>query len=282
MEFVSWLKVSNYSPRTITAYEKDIEDFTAFSGGVHGEPDRDTIRRFMAAVQNRGCSKRTVARKIAALRTFCKFCQLTGVMEANPAKTIRSPKFGKPLPKFLYFHEMLEFLELPSGNPLGIRDKALLELLYATGARVAEIAAMDLGDFYPGSAQIIVTGKGNRERLLPVHQTAAALLQEYLLVRPRLIKEPTQAMWLNKDGGRLSQRGIRWLFDKYCQILAGRLKISPHTIRHSFATHLLENGADLRSVQELLGHASLSSTQVYTHVTRDRLKSIYNNSHPRA
>jgi integrase/recombinase XerC len=282
MDFISWLKVSNYSPRTITAYEKDIEDFLAFSGGVQGEPDRDTIRRFMAAVQNRGCSKRTVARKIAALRTFCKFCQLIGIMDTNPAKTIRSPKFGKPLPKFLYFHEMLELLELPSGDPLGIRDKALLELLYATGARVAEIASMDLGDFYPGSAQIIITGKGNRERLLPVHKTAAALLQDYLLVRPRLIKEPTQAMWLNKDGGRLSQRGIRWIFDKYCQILAGRLKISPHTIRHSFATHLLENGADLRFVQELLGHASLSSTQVYTHVTRERLKSIYNNSHPRA
>ena len=245
--------------------------------------DRNDIRRYLALVQSRGCAKRSAARKLAAIRSFFRYCHLSEASSANPAKTIRTPKFGKALPHFLYPDTVEALLNMPDSSPLGIRDSALLELLYATGIRVGELVAMELGDYRRESCQILVIGKGNKQRLLPVHKKAIASIDRYLLEgRPKLLSGLCQSLWLNNNGGPLGQRGVRWILAKYCQHLALKRSVSPHVIRHSFATHLLENGADLRTVQELLGHSSLSSTQIYTHVTREHLKAVYLNSHPRA
>lgn len=274
--------MSGYSPETLRAYLRDVEEFLDTLPGKPEDADRNDIRRYLALIQARGCSKRSAARKLAAIRSFLHYCHLDD-LQGNPAKAIHTPKFGRSLPNFLYPETVAALLDLPANDPLGLRDKALLELLYATGIRVGELVAMELKDYRRDSMQILVTGKGNKQRLLPVHRLAMARMDHYLLEgRPGLSKGETSAFWLNSQGKALGQRGVRWLVSKYCQRLSLLRSVSPHAIRHSFATHLLENGADLRTVQELLGHSSLSSTQIYTHVTRERLKTVYNNSHPRA
>lgn len=282
-KFVSWLKVNSFSPETVKAYEKDVQEFVESMPKDSQKVDRNHIRRYLGLVQARGCSKRTAARKLAALRSYFRYCLLNQDSSTNPAQAIRSPKFGKPLPKFLYPSTVSNLLDLPDDSPLGLRDRAMLELLYATGIRVGELVALELKDIRQDSNQLLVTGKGNKQRLLPIHLQAVISLEKYLQGgRPALLNTATPALWLNNSGGVLSQRGVRWILTKYCKRLADTRSVSPHVIRHSFATHLLENGADLRTVQELLGHSSLSSTQVYTHVTRERLKAVYNKSHPRA
>lgn len=282
-DYANWLKVNGFSPETVVAYQKDLEDYMLTLPVELGEADRNHIRSFLALIQERGCSKRTAARKLAALRSFYRFCDLTERLAVNPAQSIRTPKFGKPLPRFLYPDAVAELLDLPDESPLGLRNRAILELLYATGIRVGELVALELGDFRSESRQILVTGKGNKQRLLPVHVEAVIALEHYLEQgRPKLMTSPSARIWLNNDGGALSQRGVRWIMTQYCRRLSSLRSLSPHVIRHSFATHLLENGADLRTVQELLGHSSLSSTQIYTHVTKEHLKAVYMNSHPRA
>ena len=280
--YLSWLQTNGYSPETVKAYGNDVAEFLASLPAGPAAADRNDIRRFLALVQSRGCSKRSAARKLAAVRSFFHYCRLTGA-DNDPAQSIRSPRFGRPLPMFLYPDTVAALLNLPGPGPLGTRDRALLELLYATGIRVGELVAMELGDYRRESGQILVTGKGNKQRLLPVHRLAWTRLEEYLAKgRPLLLSAPSQTFWLNNRGGPLGQRGVRWIVTKYCHSLSLLNSVSPHTIRHSFATHLLENGADLRTVQELLGHSSLSSTQIYTHVTGERLKAVYSQSHPRA
>jgi integrase/recombinase XerC len=276
------LKVNGYSPETVKAYQHDVTEFLCSLPDKPETADRNDIRRFLALVQSRGCSKRSAARKLAAIRSFFHYCHLADAGD-NPAKSIRTPKFGRPLPFFLYPDTVAALLDLPDASPLGLRDRALLELLYATGIRVGELVAMELSDFRQENCQILVTGKGNKQRLLPVHQMAITRLEQYLREgRPKLLSHPSQSIWLNNKGNPLGQRGVRWILSKYCQRLSLMRSVSPHVIRHSFATHMLENGADLRTVQELLGHSSLSSTQIYTHVTRERLKAVYAHSHPRA
>lgn len=282
-EFLSWLKVNGFSSETIKAYQSDLEEFFHSLAVKAEEADRNHIRKFLGLIQSRGCSKRTAARKLAAIRSYYRYCRLTEESGNNPAKDIRSPKFGKPLPRFLYPDTVAELLELPDCSPLGLRDRAIFEILYATGIRVSELVAMGLEDLRPESRQLLVTGKGDKQRLLPVHVEALIALEHYLESgRPKLMAAPSTRVWLNKDGGPLGQRGVRWVISKYCKRLSVLHSVSPHVIRHSFATHLLENGADLRTVQELLGHSSLSSTQVYTHITKEHLKSVYLRSHPRA
>lgn len=282
-DYVNWLKVSGFSPETVKAYEKDLQEFMQTLPKDSQEVNRNHIRRYLGLVQARGCSKRTAARKLAALRSYYRYRLLSQQSSTNPAQTIRTPKFGKPLPKFLYPDTVSCLLALPDDSPLGLRDRAMLELLYATGIRVGELVALEEKDFRQDSNQLLVTGKGNKQRLLPIHAQAVIALEQYLQRgRPQLLHTATPALWLNNNGGVLSQRGVRWILTKYCKRLAQVRSVSPHVIRHSFATHLLENGADLRTVQELLGHSSLSSTQVYTHVTRERLKAVYDKSHPRA
>ena len=276
------MEANGYSPETVKAYQYDVDEFLHSLPDKPENADRNDIRRFLALVQSRGCSKRSAARKLAAIRSFFHYCHLTDAGD-NPAKAIRTPKFGKHLPYFLYPDTVAALLDLPDASPLGLRDRALLELLYATGIRVGELVAMELRDYRRENSQILVTGKGNKQRLLPVHQKAIARLDQYLEQgRPKLLSQPCQSIWINNKGNPLGQRGVRWILSKYCQHLSLMRSVSPHVIRHSFATHMLENGADLRTVQELLGHSSLSSTQIYTHVTRERLKAVYANSHPRA
>lgn len=282
-EYVNWLRVNGFSSETVKAYESDLQEFwQSLPQGVQ-EINRNHIRKFLGLVQARGCSKRTAARKLAALRSYFRYCLLGQELDANPAQAIRTPKYGRPLPKFLYPDTVESLLNLPDDSPLGLRDRAMLELLYTTGIRVGELVTLESKDFRRDSSQLLVTGKGNKQRLLPVHAEAVIALEDYLQRgRPKLARTATTALWLNNRGGALSQRGVRWILDKYCQRLSIASSVSPHVIRHSFATHLLENGADLRTVQELLGHSSLSSTQIYTHVTRERLKAVYASSHPRA
>ena len=281
-EYVNWLRVNGFSSETVKATKVICRSFGNPCPKVQ-EINRNHIRKFLGLVQARGCSKRTAARKLAALRSYFRYCLLGQELDANPAQAIRTPKYGRPLPKFLYPDTVESLLNLPDDSPLGLRDRAMLELLYATGIRVGELVTLESKDFRRDSSQLLVTGKGNKQRLLPVHAEAVIALEDYLQRgRPKLARTATTALWLNNRGGALSQRGVRWILDKYCQRLSIASSVSPHVIRHSFATHLLENGADLRTVQELLGHSSLSSTQIYTHVTRERLKAVYASSHPRA
>lgn len=282
-EYLQWLKTNNFSTWTIKAYQTDLEGFSDFAQVPLAQAGKEEIRRYLAELKSRGCSHRTMARKLASLRSFYKFSLLAGKVQVNPAVGISSPRFRGALPRFLYPQIVARLLAAPPPTPLGLRDKALLELMYATGIRVGELVGLSLADFRAESGQILVTGKGNRQRLLPVHRLAALSLADYISnARPRLEKGCSRWLWLNARGQPLGQRGVRWIVDKYCRQLAVDTAVSPHVIRHSFATHMLENGADLRSVQELLGHSSLSTTQIYTHVTRERLKSVYNQSHPRA
>lgn len=276
------MQASGYSPETVKAYRRDVMEFIASLAAGLDAVDRNDIRRYLGLVQARGCSKRSAARKLAAVRSFFHYRRLARNV-ANPAGAIRTPKFGRPLPHFLYPATVAALLDLPGLDPLGLRDRALLELLYAAGIRVGELVAMELGDYRRESKQILVTGKGNKQRLLPIHALAATRLDRYLdCSRPQLASTSSLSLWLNNRGAPLGARGVRYIVGKYCERLSLMHSVSPHTIRHSFATHLLENGADLRTVQELLGHSSLSSTQIYTHVTRDRIKAVYTKSHPRA
>jgi integrase/recombinase XerC len=282
-EYVNWLTVNGFSPETVKAYRADVQEFLQSLPENLEEAGREHIRSFLGMIQVRGCSKRTAARKLAAIRSYYRFQFLSQQSDVNPAKAIRSPRFGKPLPRFLYPSTVAELLDLPGESPLGLRDRAMLELLYGTGIRVGELVALKVEDLRTGSNQIIVTGKGNKQRLLPVNVEAVLAIEHYLEQgRTKLQSGSSSYMWLNKDGGVLGQRGVRWIMTKYCKQLSNQRSLSPHVIRHSFATHMLENGADLRTVQEILGHSSLSSTQIYTHVTKEHLKSVYLNSHPRA
>ncbi len=282
-EYFKWLKTHNFSGYTVSAYQRDLLEFQQHLSRDPVTATKEDIRLFMADLQARGCSNRTIARKLAALRSFYKYCVLNEVLTVNPANGVSSPRFRNPLPRFLYPQAMESLLKLPDDTPLGMRDRAMLEVLYASGIRVSELVGLRPDDFRPLSMQLIVTGKGNKQRVVPIHQTAANALKRYLLhVRPDINRHNARELWLNARGHALSARGVRWIMDKYCRMLAMDFSVSPHVIRHSVATHLLDNGADLRSVQELLGHSSLSTTQIYTHITKERLKSVYQKNHPRA
>jgi integrase/recombinase XerC len=234
-----------------------------------------------------------VARKLAALRSFFKHLCREGVLEENPAAVVSSPRLEKRLPRYLHVKEVEDLLRQPDSSPLGLRDRAVLEMLYGTGARIAEIRALDMDDVDLEGGFVRLTGKRRKERLVPLGSYARSALVRYLSeVRPMLLRAAdrpgrsgspgSRALFLNRRGGRLSVRGLRRLVDKYVRRLARERRVTPHALRHSFATHLLDNGADIRSVQEMLGHASLSTTQIYTHVSQTRIRAVYRNAHPRA
>jgi integrase/recombinase XerC len=313
--FLFYLKVEkNAAPLTVDSYRKDLfqgldyfsiylkkEDYAVSPGEI----DYKTFRNYLAFLQKKGLARSTIARRMAAWRTFYRYLVREQLVAENPVREVPSPKLEKRLPKFLYEDEVAALIETPVLNhPLGMRDRALLETLYAGGLRINELATLDLRDLNLGSGYVRVMGKRARERLAPLGSKAVEALRRYLdEARPRLLagasvknsqvkpggkivpgKKPSisSAVFLNRSGERLSVRGIRKIIDKYVLKAGLNQKISPHTIRHSFATHLLNAGADLRSVQELLGHMRLSSTQVYTHVTSKKLKQVYRKSHPRA
>ena len=248
--------------------------------------DTEQIRRYLAHLGKLDYSKSTIARKLATLRSFYKFCLRRGYVQANPLTSIRTPKQEKRLPKFLDPEQVNTLLRTPDDNTLlGARDRAMLEVMYSTGIRVSELVDLNASDVDSLGQAVRVRGKGRRERIAPIGPTALAAINKYMGLRksdPRSANFNQDALFVNKHGQRLSTRSVRRKLDKYLAQAGLDPSISPHTLRHTFATHMLENGADLRSVQELLGHQSISTTQVYTHVTAQRLKAAYDEAHPRA
>jgi len=283
-KFLNYLTIEkNYSGYTITNYKTDLSEFEMFLKSRGGKDIKDIdyflLRKFLSVLSERKLDKRTLSRKISTLKSFFKFMLREGIVKNNPASALIYPRLDKPLPKFLTEKEVENILELPEGSELmDLRDKAILEFLYSTGARVSEMVSLtkDSLDLISGVAK--VKGKGRKERLLPLGEPAIISVKNYLDRR----RDKNKALFINKRGGALTDRGVRLIVYKYIKKTALALKVSPHTFRHSFATHLLNRGADLRSVQELLGHSSISTTQVYTHLTIDSLKKVYQKAHPRA
>ncbi len=257
--------------------QQQIDDFAAVS--------YLTVRSYLASLMANDYAKRSVSRKISALRSFYLYLVREGYIETSPFLYIKTPKLDKRLPKFMYLEEVEQLLKAPDvTDPLGMRDQAIFETLYASGIRVSELTGLNLRsvDIHNGIA--LVMGKGTKERYVPLGEMSLRSLKRYIEEgRSKLCKDVSeQALFVNYTGTRLTDRSVRRIVDKYIQTMAGARSISPHTLRHTFATHMLEAGADLRIVQELLGHVNVSTTQIYTHVTRDQLQSVYNRAHPRA
>ncbi|MBI2402885.1 MAG: tyrosine recombinase XerC [Gemmatimonadetes bacterium] len=300
-EFLTFLaKERNDSPHTVKAYGRDLALFTVFCDEYYGGAawtwagvDRLAMRSFMGSLQRNGLAKRSVARAVSALRTFYRFLSGRRGLEVNPARGVRLPRLEKRLPAFLdrsQVEELFRFAETlaQSGEFQGVRDLALLETLYATGMRLSELAGLNLADVDLVSDQAKARGKGKKERLLPLGSYAVRALRRYYRARDQLLgtlpagKGDRRAVFLSARGARLAPRSIQAIVRRYFAALGRERGLTTHSLRHSFATHLLDAGADLRAVQELLGHSSLSTTQVYTHTSVDRLKKVYQQAHPRA
>ncbi|MFY9571145.1 MAG: tyrosine recombinase XerC [Blastocatellia bacterium] len=298
--FAEYLKHQrNASAHTLRNYLSDLAQFYDYlcpadsTGARRGieitQIDHITIREYMAKLYQDKRKKTSIARKLATLRTFFKFLCREQVLELNPARLVSSPRLEKRLPKVISIDEVIQFIETPDTDTvLGKRDRAIIELLYATGCRVSEIAGMDLDHIDFKRESIRVRGKGRKERFVPFGSKAAEALTYYFAVRGALLAETSEekrepkAVFLNYQGTRLTTRSIGRLIDKYVKECALAHDISPHSLRHSFATHMLSAGADLRAIQELLGHARLSTTQIYTHVSIEQLMKVYDKAHPRA
>jgi integrase/recombinase XerC len=276
------------SPLTVKSYREDLlqlEEFLASAGcRAPGEATSVILRRFAAGLHAAGYAPSTVARKLASMRSFYAFGQREGWVRGNPAKPLRSPRKPRKLPRFLTGDEISRLLAAPQpAQAGGLRDRAILEVMYSSGCRVRELVSMDDGDLDLRNATVRIRGKGRRERLGIVGSHAQAALRTWLAARPSTGgRAAVRPLFPNKFGGRLSVRGVARLLEKHLAAAGLAGKASPHTLRHSFATHLLDAGADIRSVQELLGHKSLVTTQIYTHVTTSRLLDAFDKAHPRA
>ena len=277
----------NASPRTVRSYGLDLRQFVLHLDkelGREARPedvDHLLIRGFLAELHRRGLSKSSSARKLAALRSFFRYLCREGRLLANPAKLLLSPRREKRIPSVLEPSQVELLLQVPGEGKAVLRARAILELLYATGLRCAELVSLDLGELDTEARTARVLGKGHKERVVLFGAPAAEALRAWLAARPEL-RPRSEAVFLNARGGRLSDRSVRALVARRVRQLALERRCSPHTLRHSFATHLLTRGADLRSIQELLGHASLSTTQRYTHVDTRHLLEVYRKAHPRA
>lgn len=298
----------NVSVHTLRNYESDLQQFVAYlvppapakPSGKKRTPaplpepdikqiDHITIREWLASLHSDRKKKSSIARKLAALRTFFQFLVREGVIESNPAKLVATPRKEKKLPVHLSVEDAVRFIETPDAEThFGKRDRAILELLYATGVRVSELVQLNLRDIDFGNKLLRVFGKRRKERIVPFGEPAAKALQDYLSVREQFLmnapatKRDAQPLILNYQGTRMTTRSVGRLIEKYIKLCAGIHDISPHALRHSFATHLLDSGADLRDIQALLGHARLSTTQVYTHVSMEKLIEVYDKTHPKA
>ncbi|MDP2922281.1 MAG: tyrosine recombinase XerC [Candidatus Omnitrophota bacterium] len=283
-KFLNYVVIEkNYSNHTFINYRIDLKEFGDFLGSQKAldikEIDYFILRKFLVVLSEKNLNKRTISRKISTLKSFFKFMMREGEIKNSPAVSLIYPKLDKILPKFLTEDEVRKVLDIPATDDLLVlRNKAILEFLYSTGARVSELVSLKISgvDLISGIAK--VTGKGRKERLLPVGEPAILSLKAYLDKRI----DKNNSLFINKRGGSLTDRGVRFILDKHIKKASALLKLSPHVLRHSFATHLLNRGADLRSVQELLGHSSIATTQIYTHVTIDALKKVYDKAHPRA
>ena len=296
--FVAHLRVElDRSPATVRAYATDIKELVEHAAGdspaaevTLGDLDRQKVQSYLAAVHGRS-SASTLARKLSSLRTFFRFLTQRGLVSSDPTAGIPTPRKEQRLPAFLPVDAMFALLETPrSDEPLGLRDRAILELLYGAGLRVSELCDLDVAALDMPSSLVRVLGKGRKERIVPFGSKARRALETWLAVRSELRlgkagdvpARDEAALFLNRFGGRLSQRSVARMVDRHVMACALQHSISPHALRHSFATHLLDSGASLRHIQELLGHASLSTTQGYTHLSLDRLIEVYDRAHPKA
>jgi len=286
--FLEFLSVEKgLAENTIFSYSRDIKKFFQFLQRMKIsvlEPGDDILGKFIQHASRSGLSARSIARLISSLKSFYKFLVLDGLIKKNPALSLHSPKSMLSLPKYLRVKEVERLLSQPvEKNAMGLRDKAMLELLYATGLRVSELVLLKTKNLNLEDGFLICRGKGGKERIVPLGSSAAMALQKYLLdARPLLLRQPNDYLFLTRRGDIFTRQGFWKLLKSYGQKANIATKISPHILRHTFATHLLERGADLRSVQLMLGHSQITSTQIYTHISRERLRRVYDKYHPRA
>lgn len=283
--FLTYLEIErNASEHTLINYKIDLKEFfDILKDKLVTSIDYLDIRRFLAALKAKEYSKSSISRKLACVRSFFKYLSRENIITANPAVSISTPKRDKKLPLFLELKEVEDLLDAPHGTAEAeLRDKAIMELLYGSGIRVGELRGINSEDIDLYSGLLKVRGKGKKERIVPVGSYAVSAIERYLHKRRRPKKGAEHALFLNNHGTRLTDRSIRRIILKYARQIALNKNVSPHTLRHSFATHMLDRGADLRSVQELLGHENISTTQIYTHVTTKRMREVYTKAHPRA
>jgi tyrosine recombinase XerC len=293
-DFIQYIqREKNFSENTVVSYRNDLSDFVEFlkernwEGNSLHQIDRSLLRDFLVFLKRRRLKESTIAHKVFVLRSFFKYLLRKRKILSNPASFLSSPKRRKRLPTFLTISQMENLLRLPPKESFwGLRDLAILELFYSTGMRLSELANLDLSSVDFQGEVVRVLGKGKKERIIPVGKEALTVLKNYLNLCKSTFKDRSnadgEAIFLNRSGKRLSARGIGRIVKRYATQISEDQKTSPHTFRHTFATHLLDKGADLLAVKELLGHESLSTTQIYTHVTTDRLKKVYEKAHPRA
>jgi len=280
-KFIRYLEIEKaVSSHTLRAYRKDLEIFFDYAKTEPEKIDMIDVRGFVAEQIKEGMNKTSVGRRLSCIRSFFKFLHREGYIKSNPAKLVSNPKVSKLLPRFLSVDEVFSLVEKPEGiGFIPVRDKAILELLYSSGLRVSELSGLNIEDLNIKESLIKIRGKGKKERIVPVGSKAIDALKSYMIER-MLLKSTDKALFLNRMGTRLTDRGVRRIVVKYARDLAMYGKISPHTMRHTFASHLIQGGADLRVIQELLGHSSLSTTQKYTHLDITHLMDIYDKAHP--
>lgn len=285
-DFLEFIRVERgYSENTATAYKKDLSQFARFAKADKlNKIDRELIKSFIEHLYNEGFSVPSTERKLACLKSFFRYLVGEGKMDRDPISDIKFPKKAKRLPKALSISETIKLISAPrEKNHFSLRDAALLELLYATGMRASEAVGLDISDINFDVSFVKCFGKGSKERIVPINKITLKALKEYLAKgRTGFPKKDDKALLVDKNGERLTRQGLWLIIKKYVKKSGVKSKTSPHTLRHSFATHLLEKGADLRSVQEMLGHADISTTQIYTSVSRERMKRMYRKAHPRA
>ncbi len=286
-EFLEYLKVEkNYSYHTIDSYEKDLRNYQDFLNKekiMIENTNYKIIRKYLTVMYEKKYTNKTIARNISTLRTFSKYLLKENIITDNPMVLISNPKIEKRLPNFLYYDELETLLNIPDkSTTLGLRDAVILEMFYSTGIRVSELINIKISDINFYDKKILILGKGNKERYVLYGDYLKQVLDLYLKEsRPKLVKD-NDYLILNKNGGKITDRGIRLIISNILKKGELDYHVSPHTLRHTFATHMLENGADLKNVQELLGHSNLSTTGIYTHITNERLRTAYLNNHPRA
>jgi integrase/recombinase XerC len=291
--FSRYLKAERgYSAHTVSSYDSDLRQFQEYLsdkglGDFAASLERITpeiIRTFLGELIQHGISKRSVERKLAALRAFFRYLVRTGSIEHDPTSTLSGPKKEARLPQYLRAEEISSaLLSIPSDSVSGCRDKAIIDLFYATGMRLSELTTLNVADLDVSGGQVKVSGKGGKERILPVGRNTLQTLNRYLERRGEFTPDSEEkALFLSTRGKRISRRSVQALVSRWLRLISEKEHLSPHILRHSFATHLLDRGADLQAVKELLGHSSLSTTQIYTHISKDHLKKIYRQAHPRA
>ncbi len=278
--------IRGLSPHTVRGYATDLDSYLGWAERTHTDPIAPThrqLRLYLGEMDQAGYARTTISRRLSTLRSFFDYMIAEEIIETDPSAILSSPRLPARLPRAVSQDVVRSLLDSPSPDtPVGLRDRAVLELLYATGARVSEVSGLDVQDVDRASATVRLMGKGGKERIVPAHTEAFNRIGTYLREsRPLLIQHPTEALFLSVRGNRLSPDAIRRLFKTHANRVGAEADLSPHSLRHTFATDLLENGADLRTVQELLGHVALSTTQIYTHVGGKRLKHVHRSAHPR-